>query len=103
MGERTDICKENVTNKACTKKMGGEVDKKTSRLGIYRLEPSLRKATIKLHARLTKELSLLVIQMCMRKIALCKFLFHQKVPEIENKRCKCRQSNQTIKVRLARV
>ena len=64
---------------------------------LYKLEPSPRRGTIKLHCGLSKELSSLVVQMRTGKIGLREFLFHRRVPGIEDGRCECRQGNQTVK------
>ena len=64
---------------------------------LYRLEPSPRRGTIKLHCGLSKELSSLVVQMRTGKIGLREFLFHRRVPGIVDGRCECRQGNQTVK------
>lgn len=53
---------------------------------LYRLEPSLRRGTIKIHIGLSKELSSLVV-----------LLFHRRFLGIEDGRCECRQGNQTVK------
>ncbi len=64
---------------------------------LQRLEAAPRKRTVTFHIGLSKELSSLVVQMRTGKIRLREFLFHRKVPGIEDGRCECRQGNQTVK------
>jgi len=55
--------------------------------GLYALQPVPRKAVLKLHDGLTKDLSALAVQLRTGKIGLRQFLFRRRVPDIETECC----------------
>ena len=80
--------------------MGEQKDKwakKRCEQELYRLKPLPKRGTIKLHYGLSKELSLLVVQMQTEKIGFWEFFFYCKVLRIVDGRYKYRQKNQTVK------
>jgi len=64
--------------------------------GLYALQSTPKKAVLKLHNGLTKDLSALAVQMRTGKIGLRVFLFRRKVLDTETERCQCRQAPQTV-------
>jgi len=63
---------------------------------LYALQSTPKRAVLKLHQGLTKELSSLAIQMRTGKIGLRQFLYRRRIPGIETERCQCGQGPQTI-------
>jgi hypothetical protein len=63
---------------------------------LYRMAPRPSKGVLKLHQKLSKSLSSILVQMRTGRIGLREYLHSRNVPDIEDDRCQCRQAPQTI-------
>lgn len=63
---------------------------------LYSIEPKPRKAILKLHEGLDKELSAILVQMRTGKIGLRNFLTNRRVPGHNDPRCQCGRGLQTV-------
>lgn len=63
---------------------------------LFRIEPSPRKAILRLHDDLSKEMSTIAVQLRTRKIGLNHFLFGRGVLGFDSPVCSCRQGKQTV-------
>jgi ribonuclease HI len=63
---------------------------------LFRVMPQPTKAVLRLHQGLSKPLSSILTQMRTGRIGLRHYLFSRNVPDIEDDRCGCRQSPQTV-------
>lgn len=63
---------------------------------LFRIESSPRKAILRLHDDLSKEMSTIAVQLRTRKIGLNHFLFGRGVLGFDSPVCSCRQGKQTV-------
>jgi ribonuclease HI len=71
-------------------------DKEIRGRDLYRVSPRPTKSILKLHQGLSKPLSSILVQMRTGKIGLRHYLYSRNVPDIEDDRCRCGQSSQTV-------
>jgi len=62
----------------------------------HRHTPKPTHRVLRLHEKLRKRHSSILIQMHAEKIGLRGFLFHRRVPEINDPRCPCGEGRQTV-------
>ena len=63
---------------------------------LQNIAPQPSRAILKLHTKLSKSLSSLLVQMRMGKIGLRKYLHSRKMPEVDNPTCQCEQASQSV-------